>query len=148
MSTDRNVTEDLMETLEDGKDGFAHAADKLAESGQTELSEKMRGYSTQRADFYAELERLAAVYGDNIDEDGSARAAIHRMWMSVKDTISGSSPEGVLDAAEQGESHALDQYRDALDKDISDNLRTIVERQMAEITTARDGIKALRAAFD
>ena len=31
MSTDAKVTKDLMQTLEDGRKGFAEAADKLAE---------------------------------------------------------------------------------------------------------------------
>ncbi len=146
MSTDRRVTKDLIETLEDGKDGFARAADKLAESDQPELSARMRTFSQQRAGFSEELEKMAADYGDDIDEDGSVGGAIHRGWMAVKDAISGSDPKGVLDAAEQGEDHAVSEYRDALDKDISPNLRTVVERQFATVQQAHDEVKSLRNA--
>ena len=144
MSTDRKVTKDLIKTLEDGREGFARAADKLADSDRPDLSTKMRAFSEQRAGFSAELEQMAASYGDDIDEEGSVAGAVHRGWMAVKDAISGSDPEGVLDAAEQGEDHAVSEYRDALDKDISPSLRTVIERQFAEVKRAHDEVKALR----
>ncbi len=144
MSTDARVTKDLIETLEDGKKGFASAAEKLADSDRSDLSAKMTEYSNQRAAFAAELDALAATYGDDIDENGSVAAAAHRGWMAVKDALSGSSPEGVLDAAEQGEDHAVSEYEDALSKDISAGLRTVVQRQFTEIKRAHDDIKALR----
>lgn len=146
MSTDRRVTKDIIETLEDGKDGFARAADKLAESDRPDLSTKMRTLSDQRARFSAELEKMAANYGDDIDEDGSVAGAIHRGWMAVKDAIAGSDPDGVLDAAEQGEDHAVSEYQDALSKDISPDLRTVLERQFADVKQAHDEVKALRDA--
>ncbi len=149
MSTDRRVTTNLIETLEDGKEGFTQAADKLAESDRPDLSTTMRKYADQRAAFSAELEQMAANYGDDIDEDGSVGAAIHRGWMAVKDAISGSDPKGVLDAAEQGEDHAVAEYKDALDKtDLSPELRQVVQRQYADIQKAHDDIKALRNAQD
>lgn len=146
MSTDRRVTKDLIETLEDGKDGFARAADKLADSDQPELSTRMRTFSEQRAGFSAELEQMAAAYGDDIDEDGSVGGAVHRGWMAVKDAISGSDPSGVLAAAEQGEDHAVSEYQDALEKDISPELRSVVERQFAAVQVAHDEVKSLRNA--
>ncbi len=146
MSTDRSVTKDIIQTLEDGKDGFARAADRLADSDRPDLSEKMRAYSEQRAAFSAELEAMAADYGDDIDQDGSVAAAVHRGWMAVKDAITGSDPKGVLDAAEQGEDHAVSEYRKALEQDISPNLRTVIETQFADVKNAHDEVKALRDA--
>lgn len=107
MSEDERVTKDLIETLKDGAKGFSTAAERLADSDRADLSATMRGYSKQRASFAAELERMAAEYGDDIDESGSLAGKAHREWMAVKDAITGSSPEGVLDAAEQGEDHAV-----------------------------------------
>lgn len=144
MSTDRRVTKDLIKTLEDGKEGFARAAEKLADSDRPDLSTKMQAFSEQRARFSAELEQLAASYDDDIDEDGSVAGTIHRGWMAVKDAIAGSDPEGVLEAAEQGEDHAVSEYRDALDADISPNLRVVVERQFTEVQQTHDQVKALR----
>lgn len=143
MSTDYNVTKHLIETLEDGKEGFAHGARKLTELGRPELAARFREYSNQRAEFSAELERLASVYGDDIDEHGSLLADVHRMWMSLREVVGGSDPHGVLSVAEQGDDHAVHEYEKALNQDISSNLRLIVERQLGEIKSAHDEVKAM-----
>ena len=146
MSTDQDVTKDLIEALEDGEDGFAKGADKLAESDTPDLATKFREFSQQRAQFSSELRAMAQNYGDRIVESGSVAAAIHRGWMGLKDALAGSDPKGVLDAAEQGEDHALKQYDKALAADISAELRTVVERQRVDVKMAHDTVRSLRDA--
>lgn len=147
MSHDARVTKDLIETLKDGKEGFASAADRLADTEWSHLAPEFRRFADQRAQFAAELESLAASYGDDIDESGSIAGTAHRAWMAVKDTFSGSDPEGVLDAAEQGEDHAISEYQKALDSDdLSAELRAVVQRQFAEIQAAHNRVRSLRDA--
>lgn len=144
VSTDKRVTTDLIETLEDGRKGFQHAADRLTESEHGDLADTFRKFSAQRALLAAELEKMAASYGDDIDEDGSVAAAVHRGWMSFKDIISGSDASGVLDAAVQGEEHAVSEFTDALDQDISQDLRVVVQRQFAEVANVCSEVRSLR----
>ena len=66
--------------------------------------------------------------------------------MSLKDALAGSSPDGVLDAAEQGEDHAIKEYDKALGSDLSTELRTVVERQSMEVRAAHDEVRSLRDA--
>lgn len=146
MSTDAKVTKDLMQTVEDGRNGFADAADKLADTDRPDLAPRFRDFSEQRSAMYTELETLAAAYGDDLDEDGSVAAALHRGWMSLKDTLTGSSADGVLEVAEQGEEHAVNEYRKALDEDVSPALADVVRRQLVEITAVHDEVKRLAAA--
>lgn len=146
MSTDYKVTKHLIETLEDGKEGFAHGAEKLAELGRPDLADKFREYSSQRAGFSDELERLASIYGDDIDEHGSLLADVHRMWMSLREAIGGSDPDGVLAVAEQGDDHAVNEYQKALDQSISANLRSVIEHQFADIKSVHDEVRAMRDA--
>ena len=84
-------------------------------------------------------------YGDDVDEGGSALAAAHRGWLSLKDALAGDKPSGVLDAAVQGEDHTVSEYEKALKEDLSDGFRTLVQRQHGEIVAARDEVKALQA---
>lgn len=144
MSEDAAVTKDLIETLEDGQEGFATAAKKLQESDSPELAATFERYSQQRAEFSDELRRLAQQYGDQIEQSGTVTAALHRGWMSLKDALSGSSAHAVLDAAEQGEDHAVSEYEKALDADISPTLRTVVERQSVAVKAAHDDVRSLR----
>jgi uncharacterized protein (TIGR02284 family) len=66
--------------------------------------------------------------------------------MGLKDALTGSDPKGVLDAAEQGEDHAVKQFDKALKADLSAALRTVVERQRAAVKAAHDTVRALRDA--
>ena len=144
MSNDATVTKDLIETLEDGKEGFAKGAEKLAASNSPEFAATFRRFSDQRASFSSELRGLAQSHGDDIDEGGSLAGTLHRGWMSLKDALAGSDPDGVLDAAEQGEDHAVDEYHKALQEDISPELRVVVERQFTLVKAAHDEVRALR----
>lgn len=145
MSVDESVTKDLVEILEDGKDGFAKGADKVAEDAP-EVAAKFREFSAQRDRFATELRGLAKNYGDEVHESGSAAGTVHRGWMALKDALSGSDASGVLDAAEQGEDHAVRAYKKALDGELSDSLRAVVARQAAEVKAAHDVVKAMRDA--
>jgi uncharacterized protein (TIGR02284 family) len=148
MSTDKSVTEDLMKTLENGKEGFEKAAG-LVEKDNPTTAATFRRLAQQRATFYGELQEMAKNYGDKVEESGSIAAALHRGWMSLKDAVAGSDPKGALDAAEQGEDHAVKAYEKALEEtDMSTELRTVVSRQFTSVKTAHDEVKALRDAHD
>jgi uncharacterized protein (TIGR02284 family) len=146
MSVDSQVARDLIETLQDGRTGFADAADKLEATNRAEWATTLRRFSAQRADFAAELEKLGAAYGDDVHEDGSVAAKVHRGWMAVKDKLSGSDADGVLDAAVSGENHTVSEYDEALAKDLSVDLREVVARQAAAVKAAREEITALQTA--
>ncbi|MGY6501097.1 MAG: PA2169 family four-helix-bundle protein [Acidimicrobiales bacterium] len=138
------MTKGLMQTLEDGRDGFASGAEKLDKDGEPALAQTFRDLGAKRGQLADELRVIAASYGDHIDESGTVAAKVHRGWMAFKDAIAGSDPDGVLDAAEQGEDHAVSEYEDALTQDISPEFKAVLQRQLVEIRSAHDQVKALR----
>ncbi len=144
MSNDASVTSDLIQTLEDGKDGFTKGAEALEKDGEATLAATFRELSAERGDFSDELQKIAAGYGDHIKESGSVAAKVHRGWMAVKDAIAGSDPGGILDAAEQGEDHAVSEFEKALASDISPEFKSVVQRQLGNIRSAHNQVKALR----
>jgi uncharacterized protein (TIGR02284 family) len=144
MSNDAAVTRDLLQTLQDGVDGFGEGAEKLEQDGEAALAATFRQLGVERSELAAELERLAASYGDHIEESGSLAAKVHRGWMAVKDAIAGSDPDGVLDVAEQGEDHAVSEYEKALGEDISPEFKAVLQRQLTVVQAAHDRVRALR----
>ena len=146
MSADEQAAKDLVETLKDGQKGFAASAEKLADSERPEWATTMRRLEQQRGQFAQEIVGMGHDYGDDVDESGSALAAVHRGWLALKDALTGDKPSGVLDAAVQGEDHAVSEYEKALKEDLSEGFRTVVQRQHSEIVAARDEVKALQTA--
>lgn len=146
MSVDETVAKDLIETLENGKEGFAKAADKLEGSDAPEWAHTMRRFSDQRAEFSDELRQIAQSYGDDVEQKSTIPGALHRGWMGLVDALTGSSPNAVLDAAEQGEDHAVKEYEKALEADLSPDFRAVVARQFSDVKMAHDQVRALRNA--
>ena len=146
MSDDEKVAKDLVETLKDGERGFASAADKLRDSDHPAWATTLQGLSEQRAGFRREIVALGDAYGDDVDESGSAAAALHRGWISLKDALTGDDAGSVLGAAVTGEDHAVSEYEKGLEQDLSAGFRGVVSRQHAAIVAARDEVKALHVA--
>lgn len=146
MSTDERVTTDIIETLKDGQKGYSDAAERLKDESDASTVDTLREIAGRRGAFAAELEQMAASYGDNIDEDGSVAAAVHRGWLKLKDAVTGDKPGAVLDACESGDDHAVSEYESALEKEISPELRSVLERQLIEVRQARETVSALASA--
>ena len=146
MSDDEKVAKDLVETLKDGERGFASAAEKLQDGDRPAWAPTLQRLSMQRAGFRREIVEMGHEYGDDVDESGSAAAALHRGWITLKDALTGDDAGSVLGAAVTGEDHAVSEYEKALEKDLSAGFRGVVSRQHAAIVAARDEVKALQLA--
>ena len=146
MSDDAKVAKDLVETLKDGERGFAAAAEKVRGSDHPEWAATLQRLSEQRAGFRSEIVALGHEYGDDVDESGSAAAALHRGWISLKDALTGDDAGSVLGAAVTGEDHTVSEYDKALDQDLSAGFREVAARQQAAVVSARDEVKALQIA--
>ncbi len=120
------------------------AAERLTKDGKSDLAATFERYSAQRREFYDSLQEMAQSYGDDISESGTVAGAIHRGWLTLTDAITGSDPTAVLDAAQQGEDHAIGEYEKALTEDLSAELRSVVESQAEAVRAARDDVRSLR----
>ncbi|GAA2134688.1 PA2169 family four-helix-bundle protein [Nocardioides bigeumensis] len=144
MTDDKKVAKELVETLKDGERGFASAADKVEESDRSAWAATLRRLSEQRAGFRQEIVDMGHEYGDDVDESGTAAAALHRGWIALKDAVTGDDAGAVLGAAVTGEDHAVSEYESALQQDLSEGFRAVVTRQHAAVVAARDEVKALQ----
>ncbi|GAB3879741.1 ferritin-like domain-containing protein [Terrabacter terrigena] len=146
MSDDAKAAKELVETLKDGERGFASAAEKLRSDDRPEWAATLQRFSEQRAGFHREIVAMGHEYGEDVDESGSATAALHRGWIALKDALTGDDAGSVLGAAVTGEDHAVSEYEKALEQDLSAGFRDVVTRQHAAIVAARNEVKALRVA--
>ena len=146
MSDDAKVAKELVETLKDGENGFASAAEKLRDSDRAEWATTLQRLAEQRAGFRREIVEMGHEYGDDVDKSGSATAAVHRGWIALKDALTGDDAGSVLGAAVTGEDHAVSEYEKAEKADLSAGFREVVARQHAAVVAARDEVKALQIA--
>jgi uncharacterized protein (TIGR02284 family) len=139
-----SVLNNLIETCKDGQNGFQTAAEGITRS---ELKSLFYQYSQQRAQFAGELQAEVRRLGGDPEQTGSVAATLHRGWINIKSAVTGEDPNAVLAECERGEDSAVSNYRDALaDANLPADVRTIVERQYAEVQAAHDRIRNLERA--
>jgi uncharacterized protein (TIGR02284 family) len=145
-TTNRKTLKNLIQILHDGRDGYRHASDQVNEAPLKGLFDTL---ATQRAQFAQELEPHLAVSGeeDADEQGGTVSGAVHRGWIDLKSALTKQDAHSILEEVERGEDVAKKAYRDALDEtEISQDVRSVIQRQSTEILQAHDQIRTLRDA--
>jgi uncharacterized protein (TIGR02284 family) len=134
----------LIETLKDGQEGFKQAAEAVKDSNLKSLFSE---YSLQRAKFAGELQSQAVQLGESKPEESSSAAgAMHRAWINLKSAVTSGDDHAILAECERGEDSAVNEYKEAMEDDLSSPIRDIIARQYSEVKSAHDRIKSLRDA--
>ncbi len=132
----------LIETLKDGQEGFKQAAEGVKDP---QLKSLFNDYSLQRSRFATELQSEARILGESEPETSSSAAgALHRAWINLKSAVTGGDDHAILAECERGEDSAVEEYKKAMNDNLSASLRGIVARQFTQIKEAHDRIKNLR----
>lgn len=132
---------DLIETSKDGEQGFLKAA---RDTKSPELSALFTQCAQRCVDGARELQALVREMGGEPEKSGSAAAALHRGWISVKEAVSSRDDKAILEEVERGEDYAKKEYRDALEQDLPANVKAVVERQYRGVLANHDKVRALR----
>ena len=139
-----SVIDDLIQTLKDGQEGFARAAEGVKDS---QLRSLFNEYSEQRSRFANALQNEVRGFGKTEPESGSSAAgALHRGWINLKSALSGGDEHAILAECERGEDAAVEEYRKALDDDLPPGIYELISRQYTDIKAAHDRIRNLRDA--
>lgn len=139
-----SVLNNLIETCKDGQNGYQTAAEGITKS---DLKSLFYQYSQQRAQFAGELQNEVRRLGGDPEKTGSIAATLHRGWINIKSAVTGEDENAVLTECERGEDSAVSNYKDALgDANLPTDVRSIVERQYAQVQEAHDRIRNLERA--
>lgn len=131
----------LIETCKDGQEGYQQAAEGVEKS---DLKSLFYEYSQQRSKYAGELQSLVREMGGDPEKSGSVAGALHRGWIDIKSAVTGKDETAILNEAERGEDAAKKAYKDALNSDLPENVRSVVERQAEGVKQAHDKIRNLR----
>ena len=138
-----SVLNDLIETCRDGEKGFRACADD-ADKTDPNIKEMFLDRAQNCALAATELQDLVRAYGGIPSDSSSASAALHRRWLDIKTAVLGKNTEAVLNECERGEDVAVKSYKKALERDLPESIRNVVERQYRGVLQNHDRIKQLR----
>jgi uncharacterized protein (TIGR02284 family) len=131
---------ELIETCEDGAEGFKKAAADVEENS---LKMLFSGYSAQRERFAAELRTVVESHGATPANSGHSAGALHRGWMSVKEAV-GNKNKAIIDECEAGEDQAMKAYREAFEKNFPGLTGELINRQFAGVQEAHNKLRTLK----
>ncbi len=147
MATDNDdvisTLNNLIETCKDGQNGFQTASEGVKNS---ELKTLFLGYSQQRAQFAGELQAEVRRLGGDPEDTGSVAASLHRGWIDIKSAVTGEDEGAVIAECERGEDSAVRNYKDALEQNLPENIRSIVQSQYTQVQEAHDRVRSLERA--
>lgn len=136
-----SVLNELIQTSKDGQAGFKTCAEDIK-------NPELKALFTTRANdcgtAASELMHQVTALGGKPEDSTSVSGDLHRGWINVKSMITGKSEEAILNEAEKGQDVAKKHYKEALEKNLPDNIRTLVENQYQAVLRAHDQVKALR----
>ena len=130
----------LIQTCKDGENGFRAASEGVEDSNLRHLLES---YAQQRAEFAADLQLEVRRLAEDPLDTGHAAAALHRSGLDIKAGLTGRDEATVIAECERGEDFSVRAYQKALDSDLPNDLRMIVERQFVEVKEAHVHIRSL-----
>lgn len=135
-----SVLNDLIETCEDGIEGFKTASESVKNPAAKALFvSRLPNIQRGMAELKAEVRRL----GGDPDKSGTIAGAMHRGWINLKAAVTGKNEEAIVAECERGEEHAAHVYEDALQKDLPMDTRAIVERQYRGVVENLERVRAL-----
>jgi uncharacterized protein (TIGR02284 family) len=133
----------LVEINNDRVEGYERAANETEDADLKSLFLKL---SSQSRGFRSELESLVQEHGEKPAEGTTNSGKFYRAWMDIKAALTGKDRKAIVSSCEFGEDVAKDSYKDALhDSDgMPDNVRSVIQKQYAEVREAHDKIKSMR----
>jgi uncharacterized protein (TIGR02284 family) len=132
---------DLIQICIDGQKGFETAANALENS---DLRSELMGFSSQRAEFAHDLQRLVAATGEKPKGSGTVEGALHRGWLNLKQAITSQDSHAILAECERGEDAAVAAYKTAMQEAMPPKLAIPVASQFRVIQNTHDRVKTLR----
>lgn len=132
---------DLISFLYDGSKGFKLASENVQ---NTTFKTGLANFARQRENFIAELKPLVATRGERPEDSGTARGAIHRGWVNLRNSLT-TGDHAILSECERGEDSAVEKYRDLIESaKITPQFRQVLQRQYDEVKQAHDTVRSWR----
>ncbi|MBD3664607.1 PA2169 family four-helix-bundle protein [Sulfitobacter aestuariivivens] len=113
MSQSYAKLKELYTRLVDSRDGYEQAFEHATE---TYFKPMLAELKTERAEFAAAVRADLRKVGENVDEEGSILAGLHRSFLGVRDAVTGQDDDAIKAEIARGEEHLKKAYEAAVEE--------------------------------
>ncbi len=132
----------LIKTTIDSVDGYRSASED-ASSGQFQSIFLER--ANERQEVADTLRQHVRSLGGEPEDDGSLAAGAHRMFMNLRDAVTGSDDQSVIAEVERGEDYIKAKFEAALeDRDLGTETRSVISQCYESVRSGHDQMRDLK----
>ncbi len=132
---------DLIGTSKDGEEGFRVCAEEIRDA---QLKTALVQRSVECSTAVRELQQLVRSLGGEPETSSTIGGVLHRQWLDIKSLVTGKDNLAILNECERGEDVALKNYRQALEQNLPEEIRSIVEKQFLGVQRNHERVKNWR----
>ncbi len=139
---DISILNSLIATTIDSADGYNEAA-KDSDDGRYNTLFIARAQERRQA--VSALQQQVRALGGTPEDDGTALAGAHRVFLNLKAAITGKDDKAIVNEVEAGEDHIKMKYEDALkDNKLSPAARATIESAYTSVKQGHDEMRDLK----
>ncbi|MBV1690319.1 PA2169 family four-helix-bundle protein [Novosphingobium sp. G106] len=139
---DTSILNDLIATLLDSVDGYQKSAGDIDNQA---LADKFNARARERQSAVAKLQAAVASAGGNPEDDGTLLAGAHRVFMNLKEAVTGKDDKAIVAEIERGEDHLKAKFEKALaNADLSPTGRAATDEAWQSVRAGHDEMSALK----
>ena len=139
---DTTTLNTLIATLLDSVDGYTKSAHDVKDR---DLADRFNARARERQGAVAGLQAAVASLGGNPEDDGTLLAGAHRAFLSLKEAVTGSDDQAIINEIERGEDYLKGQFEAALKTvDLAPQARAAVDQAWTSVKAGHDEMSGLK----
>ena len=141
-SSDNSAVNDLIKVTIDSADGYRKAAE-AAENHAFKAIFLQR--AAERDGIVEDMQGFVRAQGETAEDDGSMAAGLHRIFLDLRDVVSGRDDKAIIAEVERGEDYIKAKYEKAqADADLSADVRELIRHAYIKVKAGHDQMRDLK----
>lgn len=145
-SHDIRTLNKLIATTIDSADGYTEAA---KDADNTRFAGLFTSRATERREVATGLQAEVRRLGGTPEDDGTALAGIHRMFLTLKAAVVSKDDKAIVREVERGEDHIKAKFEEAMkDRELSPEVQSAIQEGYGSIQRGHDEMRDLKHAME
>lgn len=137
------LLQQLIQANIDSRDGLRELTEKTDDEAVSSLFKEL---ADERESQAMELADLVKANSETPEDDGSFKAAAHRVLIDLRAALGGGT-EAMLSEAEKGEDRIKEMYEERLKEELATAVTDVLHRQYSAVKSAHDRVRDLRDGY-
>lgn len=143
--TDIATLNGLIKTTIDSVDGYREAAE---DSHNSKFQSMFIARANEREQVVQKLQQHVTQLGGTAQDSGSVAAGAHRVFMNLRDAVTGRDDDAIIAEVERGEDFIKEKFESAIsDNDLGADCRSVIVQCYESVRSGHDQMSDLKHAM-